>query len=148
MREFLGLTTEWLADYAGVNERRLARMEVGREEVIPDPVLDAIEELYEDTEAVVERYIQKYALLMQSREFIEFPVYRTDAEYHAAHKTARHPARWHRAVARRVADAVPGVVLAYKVPGRVDKRPWLDAAQSRPAEKEQRPLPQETTTVL
>jgi hypothetical protein len=135
MREYLGLTTTWLAAFVSIGERRIQRMEVGQEEIIPDEIAGPLDDIYEETNEMVDRLVGKYKRLLETRDTVEFPVYRDDGEYRRANPAARYPARWHRMVARRLADAAPGVVLVYKEPYRVDRRPWLENNGKRGRER-------------
>jgi hypothetical protein len=126
MREFLGLTAGWLAEYVGMSERRVQRFEVGKEELIPKELSEPLDALYDDTAETVARWISKYGELLKTRDTVEIPVYRDDGEYRRAHKHSVYPARWHRMVAQRVVDALPGCVLVYKEPIKVNRPPWLD----------------------
>jgi hypothetical protein len=123
-REFLGLTKAWLAEYLAMDERRMRRMELGQEQSMPLKVCNLLDEIYVETEKMVDQLTTKYRLLAKTREEIEFPVYRNDVEYRRAHPHSRYPASWHRMVAARVADAVPEVILVYKEPYRVDRPRW------------------------
>lgn len=132
LREYLGLSWSWLAEYLQCDERRLQRMELDQE-LVPNAIAGAVEDLYDETSDFVDRMVDKYRQKVEAHgDGVEFPTYRTDGEYQRANKHGRFQARWHRMVAQRVADAVPGVVLVYQEPGRVNRRPW-DRRQPRPA---------------
>jgi hypothetical protein len=124
-REYLGLSTSWLAEHLACDERRLQRMELDQEE-INNAIASAVDDLYEETADTVRRLTDKYRAMREHRgvDAVEFPVYRNDSEYYRAHKHARFPVRWHRQVAARVADRLPGLVLSYSEPYRVNKPPW------------------------
>lgn len=124
-REYLGLSTSWLAEFLSCDERRLQRMELDQEE-INNSIASAVDDLYEETADTVRRLTDKYSAQLKHKEDgnVEFPVYRSDSEYNRAHKHARFPVRWHRQVAARVAEAVPGLMLSYAEPYRVNKPPW------------------------
>jgi hypothetical protein len=127
-REYLGLSTSWLAEHLVCDERRLQRMELDQEE-INTAIAGAVDDLYEETADAVRRLVDKYRALMEHRgdEEVRLPVYRSDAEYNRSFKHARFPVRWHRQVAARVAEALPGLVLAYEYPYRVNTPPWKRA---------------------
>lgn len=124
-REYLGLTTGWLAEFVHCDERRLQRMEVGQEE-IPDAIGNAVDELYVDTIDAVNRLVTKYQAQLTHKDsgMIVMPVYRTDVEYARAFHHARFPVRWHRQVAARVAERLPALQLDYSEPYRVNEPPW------------------------
>jgi len=123
-REYLGLSTSWLAEHLACDERRLQRMELDQEEV-NTAIAGAVDDLYEETADTVRRLTDKYRELMEHHpEGVKFPVYRSDGEYYRALKHARFPVRWHRQVAARVVDKLPGLVLSYAEPYRVNKPPW------------------------
>ncbi|MEU0991242.1 DUF1870 family protein [Streptomyces sp. NPDC005953] len=108
VREFLGLTGDWLAAHLKVNPRTVRSWEQGRAP-IPDGVRLRMEELEATTAATIGKAVKQ--LLDVSNPGVA--VYRTDAEYHAAHPTVGYPASWHRAVVARVAQEVPGLSIVY-----------------------------------
>lgn len=124
-REYLGLSASWLAEFAVCDERRVQRMELDQE-LVAESVVNAVEKVFDETDEMVTRLTDKYGLLTKNNpgKTITMPVYRSDAEYLKAHKHGRFQARWHRMVAQRVALVVPGLVLAYEKPYRVNQRPW------------------------
>jgi len=127
-REYLGLSTSWLAEHVACDERRLQRMELGQEET-PEPVALAVATLYSETLDVVDRLTQKYKTQLNlSDDEVTMPVYRSDMEYARAVKHPRFPVRWHRQVAARVADRLPALQLDYSEPYRVNQPPWKRAA--------------------
>lgn len=108
VREYLGLTPEWLADHLGVSARTVRHWEAGKY-AIPDGVRLEVEDLEVRTGQFVDGVIA---------QFMDMPdpgviTYRTDAEYHAAHPEIPFPASWHRAVVARVAQEVPALAIAY-----------------------------------
>lgn len=108
VREFLGLTPEWVADHLGVSARTLRHWEAGKY-TIPDGVRLELEDLEARTAQFVAGVIG---------QLMDVPdpgvvTYRTDAEYHAAHLEIPFPASWHRAVVARIAQGVPGLAIAY-----------------------------------
>jgi DNA-binding XRE family transcriptional regulator len=108
IREFLGLTGDWLAEYLGVVPRTVRNWEQGKY-AIPDSVRVAIKDLEARTGVFVAGII---------RQLMDIPdpvviTYRTDAEYHAAHPEQEWPASWHRAVVARVAQEVPALGIVY-----------------------------------
>jgi hypothetical protein len=132
-REYLGLSLGWMTEYLGMgagdankppNTRRLERMEVGQENV-PNAIAGAVEDLLDETDDTVRRMATKYREKVKAHgDGVELPTYRSDKEYLRANKHGRFQARWHRMMAQRVAEAVPGVVLVYPEGFRVNPRPW------------------------
>lgn len=110
VREYLGLTGEWLAGHLGVSERTVRYWEQGRY-TIPEGVRLAMEGLEEETAQFVSNVVD---VLRDSNDTdLTILTYRTDAEYRAAHPEVDWPASWHRAVVARVAQEVPGVAMVY-----------------------------------
>lgn len=108
VREFLGITGDWLAAHLGVNPRTVRSWEQGRTP-IRDGVRLAIEDLEARTTAFVGGVVQKLLDLPEPGVY----VYRSDAEYHAATGQTEFPASWHRAVIARTALEVPGLAITY-----------------------------------
>jgi hypothetical protein len=129
-REFLGLTQGWMARYLMCDSRRLLRME-NEQEDIPEKFVEAVDALYEETNTCVRALISKYRAMTEGRNAgeAEFVIYRHDDTYQRDRKRkvdyrGKFTAQWHRMVAQRVADAVPGVVLVYKEPVIRKPKPW------------------------
>lgn len=108
VREYLGLTGDWIAAHLGVSPRTVRHWEHGKYP-IPDGVRLEMENLEASTGQFVSGIIQKIMDLPDPGVV----TYRTDAEYHAAHPEIPFPASWHRAVVARVAQEVPGLAIAY-----------------------------------
>jgi hypothetical protein len=108
VREFLGLSGDWLAAHLGVSGRTVRHWEQGKYP-IPDGVRLAMEDLEARTGEFISGVIQKLMDLPDPGVI----TYRTDAEYHAAHPEVPFPASWHRAVIARVAQEVPALAIAY-----------------------------------
>ncbi|MFB7548607.1 helix-turn-helix domain-containing protein [Streptomyces sp. NPDC056154] len=108
VREFLGLTGDWLAEHLEVSPRTVRHWEAGKY-AIPDGVRLALEDLEARTAAFVGSIV-KQLMDMPDPGVI---TYRSDVEYHAAHPEVPFPASWHRAVVARVAQEVPGLAIAY-----------------------------------
>ena len=115
VREFLGLTGDWLANYLGVSPRTVRHWEQGKYP-IPDGVRLAIEHLEKITAEFVADVVEK---LMDYPDPVVV-TYRNDAEYRAAHPDSPLTAGWHRAVIARVAQEVPGLRIVFP-PGRVPR---------------------------
>lgn len=108
VREFLGLTPEWLAAYLGVSGRTVRHWEQGKY-AIPDGVRLEIEDLERRTGEFVSGIID---------QLMEVPdpavvTYRDDTDYHAANPGIEFPASWHRAVVARVAQEVPALSIVF-----------------------------------
>lgn len=108
VREFLGLTGDWLAARLGVSGRTVRSWEQGKYD-IPDGVRLEIEDLERRTGEFVSGIVDKLMDLPDPGVV----TYRSDAEYKSAHPDAEFPASWHRAVTARVAQEVPGLRIAY-----------------------------------
>lgn len=108
VREYLGLSPEWLAEHLGVSARTVRHWEAGRY-AIPDGVRLEIEDLEARTGQFVGGAVEKLMDLPDPGVV----TYRTDAEYHAAHPEIPFPASWHRAVVARIAQEVPTLAIAY-----------------------------------
>ncbi|MEV6165740.1 DUF1870 family protein [Streptomyces sp. NPDC052052] len=108
VREFLGLTGDWLAGHLGVSGRTVRAWEAGKY-AIPDGVRLEIEDL----EARTGEFISGVVAQLLDMPEPGVLTYRTDEEYHAAHPEIPFPASWHRAVVARIAQEVPGLSIAY-----------------------------------
>ena len=123
VREFLGLTGDWLAAHLGVSPRTVRHWEQGKY-LIPDGVRLAIEDLEQRTAQFITGCIG---------QLMDIPdpgvvVYRTDEDYHAAHPDIEFPSSWHRACVARIAQEVPALAIAYA--DRVEQAPPAPAARS------------------
>lgn len=108
VREFLGLSGDWLAAYLDVSPRTLRHWEEGKYK-IPDGVRLAIEEL----EAKTGEYVGAVINQLMDLPDPTVATYRTDAEYKAADPSSPYPASWHRAVVARVAQEVPALSIVF-----------------------------------
>lgn len=108
VREFLGLTGDWLAEHLDVAPRTVRNWEQGKYP-IPDGVRLAIEQLETQTGEFVGGVVEKLMDLPDPGII----TYRTDAEYHVAHPEAPFPASWHRAVVARIAQEVPALSIVF-----------------------------------
>jgi hypothetical protein len=108
VREHLGLTPEWLANYLGVSARTVRHWEVGKHK-IHGGIRQEVEDLEQQTEEFVSGTIDQ--LINEPDPVVQ--VYRSDEEYHAAHPDALLPARWHRAAIARVAQEIPTLSIVY-----------------------------------
>lgn len=108
VREYLGLSPEWLAEHLGVSGRTVRHWEAGKY-AIPDGVRLEIEDLEQRTAEFVDGVI---------KTLLDVPdpgvlTYRTDAEYHTAHPEIPFTASWHRAVVARIAQEVPTLRIGF-----------------------------------
>lgn len=108
VREFLGLTGDWLAQHLGVSPRTVRHWEAGKYD-IPDGVRLAVEDLEARTGEFISGVVEKLMDLPDPGVI----TYRDDAEYKAARPESEFPASWHRAVVARVAQEVPGLSIAF-----------------------------------
>jgi hypothetical protein len=116
VREFLGLTPEWLATHLGVSARTVRHWEAGRY-AIPDGVRLELEDLERRTGEFIDGIVPQLMDLPDPGVI----TYRTDAEYREAHPEMPFPASWHRAVVARLALDVPGLAIAYAPAGDGDE---------------------------
>jgi len=103
IRERLGLSQEWLARYLNVSRQTIAQWEKGKYQV-PDGVANEMTKLESEFNALVFNMASK---LLKSSDR-EIRVYRFDEESHD-----NFPAMWHRMVAARAAEQVPGTRIEY-----------------------------------
>lgn len=108
VREFLGLTGEWLAGHLGVASRTVRHWEEGKY-----PIPDGVRTLIESLEVRTGAFVGQSVVGLMDVPDPAVVTYRTNAEYKAAHPDAEFPASWHRAVIARVALEVPGLAIAY-----------------------------------
>ncbi|MER5355730.1 DUF1870 family protein [Kitasatospora sp. NPDC002551] len=111
VREYLGLTGDWLAAHLQVSGRTVRAWEAGRHP-IPDAVRLEVEALEQHTAEFVGAAAARLAGIDDPGVW----TYRSDDEYHAAHPESFFPAAWHRAVVARIAYEVPGLRIAYPAP--------------------------------
>ena len=108
LREWLGLTTRWLADHLGVAERSVHRWESGIREV-PEGVAAEALRLSEITYGVLNGLIDQLLDVPEPGVY----TYMSDADYRSHHPEQDWPASWHRALCARLADEVPGLRITY-----------------------------------
>ncbi|MFD7661032.1 DUF1870 family protein [Streptomyces sp. NPDC059788] len=110
VREYLGLTPEWLAGHLKVSARTVRHWEAGKYQ-IPDGVRLEMEDLEQRTGEFIAGAAEK----LQDLPEPGLITYRTDAEYWSAHPELDplFPASWHRAVVARIALQVPALAIAY-----------------------------------
>ena len=112
-REYLGLSTKWVAEKLVIGERRIQRMENGQEE-IPEVVAKLIDDIAAEAKDMVEQLAPAYRRAVKAGEGkpVLLPTWRTDNDAYAAGQP--YPSRFYRHVAARVADAAAGTILVYK----------------------------------
>lgn len=110
LREYLGLSPDWLARHLQVNERAVRRWEHG-ERAIPEGVWDELLRLAEETAQHVTHVHRRVALDKPIH------VYRNDRQVEElsplAYVDLPMPAAWYRHVAARVMDHDPDTRLVY-----------------------------------
>lgn len=106
IREWLGLSGDWLAEHLDISSRTVRHWEAGRN-TIPDGVRLEVERL----EAVTAQYVTAgVEALMDAPEPVVVTYY-SDEQYRKAHPEETWPATWHRRVVARIAQEVPGLVI-------------------------------------
>ena len=115
VREYLGLTGDWLATHLGVSARTVRHWEQGKFS-IPDGVRIALEDLEARTGLFLDGIIPKFNNLPAPGIL----TYRTDEDYQQHHPDAEFPASWHRAVCARIAQEVPALAITYWAPPQED----------------------------
>ncbi len=104
IREYLGLTGDWLAAHLGVSGRTVRHWEAGKYP-IPDGVRLAIERFEWETASLVGLLVEG---LNRTGDRV-IVTYRSDEEYQSVESRPARLASWHRAVVARVAQEVPGL---------------------------------------
>lgn len=110
MREFLGVSGDWMAYYLDVSPRTIRHWEAGTY-TVPDGVRDSIHALVEVTEEFVRVRTEKLLDVVNPR----IVTYRSDEEFQADPENAGIPfsASWHRAAVARITQQVPGLSIVY-----------------------------------
>lgn len=108
IREFLGVTGEWLAGHLGVSSRTVRHWEQGKYPV-PDGVRLAVESLEERTG----EYIGRLVDWLNDEPEPQIVTYRDDEEYQQADPRSPYSASWHRAVVARTALEVRGLAIQF-----------------------------------
>lgn len=106
--EWLGLDIDAVAALLEVSPRTVARWSYGHKEV-PDGVAAEVASWLGETAAAVEACVARLRLDPAPA----MTVYRTDEEYRQAEPDSSMPAAWHRALAWRVAQQIPGLEVRY-----------------------------------
>src|SRR5690554_6211224 len=119
LRGHLGIPGEWLARRFGVSDRSVRHWDSGKYPV-PERISRWLRWLAEDTEATVSWIAERLEASPESDRLLV--TYRNDAELDAGAADDPHrglypdddlPAAWHRRMAARVAERVPGLRLVY-----------------------------------
>lgn len=109
VREYLGLTGEWLATQLGVQDRTWRRWEAGTQ-----PVPEFVREYVERVEAATADIVGQYVDALRDATDVGILTYRHEKDLWTERADMRpYPASWHRAVCARVAQEVPGLVIEY-----------------------------------
>jgi len=108
-REHLGLSHAELAAILAIDERSVRRWEVGTQP-IHDGNARALRRIVDITASTVRRHV----IELRGRPQPILVTYRSDEDMWTDHPTfAPFPARWHRIIAARVIELVPGLVISY-----------------------------------
>lgn len=108
VREFLGVSGEWLAGHLKVSARTVRHWEEAKY-----PIPDGMRLAVEDLEARTAEFIGGAVRQLNDLPDTTIATYRNDVEYHAAHPEIHFPASWHRRVCARIAQEVPGLSIVY-----------------------------------
>lgn len=111
VREWLGVSGDWLAEHLGVTPRTVRHWESGRY-TIPDGVRLEVEHLETLTAQAVTAGVET---LMGVPEPAVVTYY-TDDQYENHEPGTMWPATWHRRVIARIAQEVPGLVIVSPPP--------------------------------
>lgn len=111
IREQLGLTNQWLTQHFGVGERSVVRWGDDVNDV-PPGVEEGMYELERTARRAVQDSVARFTGASNDTELL-LETYRTDAALHAALPGDPYPASWHRAIAARIREQVPGLTVEY-----------------------------------
>lgn len=106
IREWLGVSGDWLAAHLDVSSRTVRHWEAGRN-ATPDGVRLEVERL----EAVTAQYVAAGVEALTGASDPAVVTYYSDEQYRHAHPEQEWPATWHRRVVARIAQEVPGLVI-------------------------------------
>ena len=117
LREHLGIPGEWLARRFGVSDRSVRHWDSGKYPV-PERISRWLRWLAEETEATVSWIAERLEnsperLLVTYRNDEELDACAADDPYRGLYPDDDLPAAWHRRMAARVAERVPGLRLIY-----------------------------------
>lgn len=108
LRDWLALSQDWLSGHLGVARRTVTNWESG-EYPVPAGVEAEMRALEQTTRENLARIVEQLAGLPE-------PVlltFRTDDEFAAHHPELEFTAAWHRMLAARAVEQVPGLRLVY-----------------------------------
>lgn len=120
VREFLGLTGDWLAAYLDVTDRTVRHWEQGKYP-IPDGVRLQIEELEQTTADHVGAIVDGLA----GRTEPAVHTFRADDDLYGHHPETGFPSSWHRAVIARVAQEVNALSIRFAEPVPAPPRAYV-----------------------
>ncbi|MEU7831411.1 DUF1870 family protein [Nonomuraea sp. NPDC049129] len=105
VREFLGLSLQWLADHLGVSLRTVQHWEQGKY-AIPDGVRLTIEGL----ESTAAQQVDAGVGVLNDAPDAVMAIPRVDSD---CPPECPWPPSWHRAVSARIAQEIPGLSIVY-----------------------------------
>jgi hypothetical protein len=105
VREYLGLSLQWLADHLAVSLRTVQHWEQGKY-AIPDGVRLAVESL----ESVAGQQVTASVEMLNDAPDAVMAIPRTESD---CPPECPWPPSWHRAIAARIAQEVPGLSIVY-----------------------------------
>lgn len=112
LREYLGVSGEWLADQLSVAPRTVRRWEQGTAP-IPAAVAEEVEHLVHEQEQFVDAILQSLPAEHATADPVWVVTYPTDAAYRDEHPDLPWPAGWHRAAIARVMAQRSDVRIGY-----------------------------------
>lgn len=107
IREWLGLSGDWLAHHLEVTPRSVRHWEAGR-----SPIPDGVRLEVEHLEALTGRAVTAGVQALMDAPEPAVMTYYSDEQYRQREPDAAWPATWHRRVVARIAQEVPGLVIA------------------------------------
>jgi transcriptional regulator with XRE-family HTH domain len=105
-REYLGLTGDWLAAHLGVSPRTVRHWEQGKY-----PIPDGVRLTLEQLEATAAQQVSAGVDLLNDSPDAVMAIPRTEAD---CPPECPWPLSWHRAVAARIAQEIPGLSIIYR----------------------------------
>jgi hypothetical protein len=105
VREFLGLTGDWLSDHLGVSSRTVRHWEQGKY-----PIPDGVRLTLEALETSAAQQVTAAVKMLNDAPEPGLTIPRTEADCPPA---CPWPPSWHRAIAARIAQEVPGLSIVY-----------------------------------